>query len=262
MHVTLRQLQVFETVSRLGSVTRAAEELHLSQPAVSMQVRQLEGAVGMPLLEQVGRRLRRTDAGEVMTRHARAIAEQLREAEGAIEDLRGGGAGRLRISVATTVNYFATRLLAGYCREHPRVEVSLDVTNRETVIRQLAENTTDIVLMGQPPARLDLIAEPFMENPLVVIDASTLEREDFIHYLPMAERDYPVVSLPVYNDRQRFYYVPRMRPDEVLIVKQLDTRPDRAVVCPHTSFVDPTSAPDAPDRTSIDIRFVCVFPKA
>ncbi len=193
MHVTLRQLQVFETVSRLGSVTRAAEELHLSQPAVSMQVRQLEGAVGMPLLEQVGRRLRRTDAGEVMTRHARAIAEQLREAEGAIEDLRGGGAGRLRISVATTVNYFATRLLAGYCREHPRVEVSLDVTNRETVIRQLAENTTDIVLMGQPPARLDLIAEPFMENPLVVIAArdhtlaarrrvplSSLEREPFL----------------------------------------------------------------------------------
>ena len=193
MHVTLRQLQVFEAVYRLGSVTRAAEELHLSQPAVSMQVRQLEGAVGMPLLEQAGRRLRRTDAGEVMARHARAIAGQLREAEDAIEDLRGGGAGRLRISVATTVNYFATRLLAGYCREHPRVEVSLDVTNRQTVIRQLAENTTDIVLMGQPPARLDLVAEPFMENPLVVIAArdhplaakrrvqlTALEREPFL----------------------------------------------------------------------------------
>ena len=169
MHVTFRQLQVYEAAARLGSITRAAEELHLSQPAVSMQVRQLEHAVGMPLFEQVGRGLRRTDAGEIMAYHARVIAEQLRDAEGAIEDLKGGDTGRLRISVATTVNYFATRLLAGYCREHPRVEVSLDVTNRESVIRQLAENATDIVLMGQPPKGLDVVAEPFMENPLVVI---------------------------------------------------------------------------------------------
>lgn len=193
MLVTFRQLQVFEAVSRLGSATRAAEELHLSQPAVSMQIRQLEAAVGMSLVEQAGRGLRSTDAGEVMAHHARAIAEQIREAEAEIEDLRGGDAGRLRIAVATTVNYFATRLLAGYCREHPNVEVSLDVTNRETVIRLLAENATDIVLMGQPPARLDLVAEPFMENPLVVIAArghrlasrsrialAALEREPFL----------------------------------------------------------------------------------
>jgi DNA-binding transcriptional LysR family regulator len=193
VHITFRQLQVYEAVSRLGSVTRAARELHLSQPAVSMQVKQLEHAVGLPLLEQAGRRLHRTDAGELMAHHARAISEQRRETEDAIEDLKGGDTGRLRISVATTVNVFAARLLADYCRSYPRVDVSLDVTNRETVIRRLAENTTDIVLMGQPPAGLDVVAEPFMENPLVVIaepehplasrrriPLSALEREPFL----------------------------------------------------------------------------------
>lgn len=171
MQLTFRQLQVFEAVARLGSVTRAAEELHLTQPAVSMQIRQIEQSVGLPLIEQVGKRLQQTDAGAVMAHHARLIAEQLRDIEGAIEDLKGGDTGRLRISVATTVNYFTTRLLAAYCREYPRVEVSLDVTNREAVIRHIAENSADIVLMGQPPAGLDVVAEPFMENPLVVIAA-------------------------------------------------------------------------------------------
>ncbi len=169
MHVTLRQLSVFEAVARRLSITRAAEELHLSQPAVSMQVRQLEEAVGLPLLERIGKRLFLTEAGRTMQRTSRGVAEQLSEAQQLIDDLKGTEGGRLHITVATTVNYFAARLLSQFCKRYPRVRVSLDVTNRETLLSRLEANETDIVLMGQPPEGLDLVAEPFMDNPLVVI---------------------------------------------------------------------------------------------
>jgi DNA-binding transcriptional LysR family regulator len=169
MHITIRQLQVFASVARHLSFTRAAEELHLSQPAVSMQVKQLEGIVGLPLLEQIGKRVHLTQAGTTMQHYGGVIAEQIREAQEAIGELKGIEGGRLRISVATTVNYVAARLVAAFCRHHRGVEVSLDVTNRENLLRQLEDNKTDIVLMGQPPEGLNVAAEPFLDNPLVVI---------------------------------------------------------------------------------------------
>ena len=173
MHVTFRQLQVFEAVARHLSFTRAAEELHLSQPAVSMQVKQLEHVLGLALFEHFRRQVRLTDAGTIMLRYSRRIAAELRDAEQALDDLKGIDGGRLRIAVVTTVNYFATRLLAGFCRDHPSVHVTLNVTNRESVIRMLEENTTDIVLMGRPPDTLDLVSIPFMDNPLVLIAPPT-----------------------------------------------------------------------------------------
>ena len=173
LHVTFRQLQVFESVARNCSYTRAAEELHLTQPAVSMQVKQLEHVLGFVLFEHLGRRISLTDAGSIMQRYSRRIAAELNDAEQALEDLKGVDGGRLRIAVVTTVNYFATRLLAGFCRDHPSVHVSLNVTNRETVISLLADNATDIVLMGQPPDTLALTATPFMDNPLVLIASPT-----------------------------------------------------------------------------------------
>ncbi len=169
MNVTLRQLRVFAAVARHGSFTRAAEELYLTQPAVSMQVKQLENVIGLPLFEQMGKRIFLTEAGEMMDHYSRVIGESLREAEQAVEELKGVDGGRLHITVATTVNYFATRLLSEFCGSHPGVRVSLDVTNRQSLLRQLEENQTDIVLMGQPPAAMEVVAEPFMDNPLVVI---------------------------------------------------------------------------------------------
>ncbi len=169
MRLTVRQLQVFECVARQRSFTRAAHELHLSQPAVSMQVKQLENTVGLPLFEQLGKQIHLTEAGEVVLGLSRRIDGELREAMEAIEAIKGVESGRLRIAVATTVNYFAARLLSRFCSQYPRVRVSLDVTNRQAVLRRLEENSADIVLMGQPPAGLDVEAEPFMDNPLVVI---------------------------------------------------------------------------------------------
>ena len=169
MHLTLRQLKVFESVARHLNYTRAAEELHLTQPAVSMQVKQLEQQLGVALFEQLGKRIHLTEAGREVHAYTRAIAQQLDELEAVLNRIKGLSGGRLRISVATTANYFIPTLLGTFSRRYPDVTVSLDVTNRETLLRQLSENTVDLVIMGQPPAELDVEAQVFMENPLVVV---------------------------------------------------------------------------------------------
>jgi LysR family transcriptional regulator, low CO2-responsive transcriptional regulator len=169
VHLTLRQLKVFEAVARHLNYTRAAEELHLSQPAVSMQVKQLEESLGVALFEQLGKRIHLTEAGQELLGYARTITQQLDELEGVLNRMKGLGGGRLRISVATTANYFIPTLLGSFSRRYPDVTVSLDVTNRETLLRQLTENTVDLVVMGQPPAEADVVAQVFMDNPLVVV---------------------------------------------------------------------------------------------
>lgn len=171
MNVTLRQLSVFESVARHLSFTRAAEELFLTQPAVSMQIKQLEENVGLPLFEQLGKKIFLTEAGRELYHYSRVIAQQLAEAEAVLEELRGVTRGRLDISVASTANYFATRLLAAFVRRYEGISFSLDVTNRETLLRQLENNERDLVIMGKPPEGMDLATEAFMENPLVVIAA-------------------------------------------------------------------------------------------
>ncbi len=169
MHITLRQLQVFESVALCEGYTRAAKELHLSQPAVSMQIKQLEGQIGLPLFERLGKKIYLTEAGKEFYNHARAISRELAEAEEMLESMKGLGGGRLTVSVASTANYFATRLLAAFAKAHEGVTISLDVTNRRGLLDQLENNETDLVIMGQPPEELDLVTEAFMENPLVVI---------------------------------------------------------------------------------------------
>lgn len=168
-HTTFRQLEVFEAIARHGSFTRAAKELFLTQPTVSMQIKKLTEAVGLPLLEQIGKKTHLTDAGREVYACARGIAGQLDELESVLAGLKGVAGGRLRISVASTANYFMPKLLAAFYRRHPGVTVSLDVTNRETLLRQLGENSVDLVVMGQPPAELDIEAATFLDNPLVVV---------------------------------------------------------------------------------------------
>ncbi|MDY6979097.1 MAG: LysR family transcriptional regulator [Pseudomonadota bacterium] len=169
MHLTLRQLKVFEAVARHLSYTQAAQELHLTQPAVSMQIKQLEESVGLPLFEQIGKQTYLTEAGREMYHYCRAVSQQLDEAEEVIQQLKGVRRGHLDISVASTANYFATRLLASFIDQYSEVSFSLDVTNRATLLRQLEQNDKDLVIMGKPPEDRGLETEAFMENPLVVI---------------------------------------------------------------------------------------------
>ena len=169
MNITLRQLKVFERVARRLSFTRAAEELVLTQPAVSMQIKQFEEAIGLPLFERLGKKIYLTRAGEELYQLSRSIAQQLDEAEQLIEELKGTEAGRLNVSVANTVHYFAIRLLGEFCRRHPKVRVSFKVTNRKGLLQNLEDNEADLLLMGQPPDNQDLVAESFLINPLVII---------------------------------------------------------------------------------------------
>jgi DNA-binding transcriptional LysR family regulator len=169
MNVSLRQLRVFETVARLSSFTRAAEELHLTQPAVSMQVRQLEDEVGLPLFEKLGKQISLTEAGRELFHYSRSIDRSLQEMEEVVESLKGVNRGRLSVAVASTVNYFAPRLLAAFHQRYPGIGLRLDVTNRERLVHQLQANTVDMVLMGQPPDGVNVESEAFMDNPLVVV---------------------------------------------------------------------------------------------
>ncbi len=169
MNITLRQLRVFSAVARHLSFTRAAEELCLTQPAVSMQVKQLENQLDVPLFEHLGKKIFLTEMGKEVYHYSRSILQQIDELQGVLNSMKGLGKGRLKISVASTANYFIPVLLAGFCQRYPGVTVSLDVTNRETLLTQLADNEVDLVVMGQPPEDMDLGYEAFLENPLVIV---------------------------------------------------------------------------------------------
>jgi DNA-binding transcriptional LysR family regulator len=171
LNFTLRQLQVFEKVASHLNYSRAAEELYLSQPAVSMQIKQLEGHVGLPLFEQMGKKIFLTEAGRELFHYSRSISQQLAEMEALFDEMKGLGQGKLTLSVVNTANYFTPQLLAKFCQQHPNINVILQVANRDAVLKQLADNSTDLAIMGRPPDGLDVSAESFMENPLVVIAA-------------------------------------------------------------------------------------------
>ncbi len=167
--LTLRQLDILEAVARCGSFSRASEEMHLSQPAVSMQIKQLEETLGLPLFEQIGKRIHLTEAGRETLEASRAVHRELANLEHALGDLRGLKGGALSVSVVSSASYLGARLIAAFRQIHPDVRVSLNAVNRETLLRHLAENSIDVALMGRPPENLDLLAQPFMDNPLVVI---------------------------------------------------------------------------------------------
>jgi molybdate transport repressor ModE-like protein len=173
LRLTLRQLEILDAVDRCGSFSRASSELHLSQPAVSMQIKQLENVLGQPLFEHMGKHIHLTQAGQEAVRVARAVEGELANLEQTLADLQGLTGGTLVVSAASTASVFAARAMALFRARHPDVHLSLNVVNRETLLQHLARNDIDLALMGQPPDGLDLAAQPFMDNPLVVIAATS-----------------------------------------------------------------------------------------
>lgn len=169
MKATFRQVKVFEAVARHLSYSRAAQELHMSQPGVSSHVKQLEDHLGLALFEQLGRRVYLTSAGQEMLRHSRAIIRELKEADDALAALKG--VGRLDVAVISAGDYFFPGLLAEFCRRNGSVTVRLTVNNREEIVHQLEENTTDLTVLLRPPENPDMIAEAFAPQPHVIIAA-------------------------------------------------------------------------------------------
>ena len=168
----MRQLQVFEAIVRLGSFTRAAEELFLTQPTVSLQVKKLTEAVGLKLLEQTGRQTRATEAGQVVYAACHEIMRTLVDLEMGVANLKGLKRGQLRLGVITTAEYFAPEILGHFCRKYPGVDVSLKVTNRDHIVERIVANEDDLYIVGRVPSDAPaLTTHAFAPNPLVVIAA-------------------------------------------------------------------------------------------
>ena len=178
-YATFRQLQIFEAIVRLGSFTRTAEEMFLTQPTVSMQTKKLAESIGMPLFEHVGRNVRPTEAGLELYQACRQIFQILANFEMKVADFKGIRRGRLRLGVITTAKYFAPEILGEFCRLYPGIDVALKVSNRDRLIERIASFEDDLYIMGQPPTDpFEMEAFPLAPNPLVV----------------MAPRDHPLVG--------------------------------------------------------------------
>jgi LysR family transcriptional regulator, low CO2-responsive transcriptional regulator len=169
IQATLHQLVVFEATARHGSFTRAAEELFITQPTVSSQIKQLTKAVGLPLFEQIGKRLYLTDAGKELLGTCQDIFERLENFEMKVADLKGTKQGRLRITVITTAKYFVPRILGSFCQQYPGIDISLNVTNHQQIQKRMIDNEDDLYILSHPPEEMDLATQPFLENPLVVV---------------------------------------------------------------------------------------------
>jgi LysR family transcriptional regulator, low CO2-responsive transcriptional regulator len=172
-NATLRQLKVFEAVARHRSFSRAAEELHLTQPAVSTQVSKLEEHAGLPLFEQLGKKIHLTPAGAQMLQSSREIIQKFQEAEEAMAQFKGVSGGRLNVSVISAGDYYFPRLLVDFAQRHAGVTLNFGVCNREELLAQLKENVTDLAVMVRPPGDSDTVSEPFAPHPYVIVAAPT-----------------------------------------------------------------------------------------
>jgi len=180
IQATLHQLKVFEATARNSSFTKAAEELYITQPTVSTQVKQLTKAVGLPLFEQIGKRLHLTEAGGALLATCQEIFERLDNFEMTIADLKGTRQGRLKLGVITTAKYFIPRLLGSFCQQYPGIDIALEVTNHQKLEERMLNNEDDLYIVSQPTEDIDLCWEPFAENPIVVV----------------ARKDHPLAGMP------------------------------------------------------------------
>ena len=168
--VTFRQLRVFTEVARHLSFSRAAEALHLTPPAVTMQVKELEGHVGLPLFERQGRQVQLTMGGEYFLVYAKRLLSTLKDADNVMARFKRVETGVLTIGLLSTAGYFLPALLARFRTEHPGVDVRLDVTRDLTkLLDRLHTNEIDLAVMGRPPKEYALRSEPFAGHPMVFV---------------------------------------------------------------------------------------------
>ena len=170
-HTTFRQLEIFESIARLGSFTRASEELFLTQPTVSMQMKKLTETVGVLLIEQDGKKIRLTADGQQLAQATREIFGILDRFTMSVDERRGLKQGKLSLMAITTASYFAPRLLGEFAKLYPGIDVSLRVTNKEQVLASIADGLDDLYFLGQPPEDIDVVATPIMDNPIEVLAA-------------------------------------------------------------------------------------------
>lgn len=193
-HGTLPQLRLFEASARLNSFTRAAQELHLSQPAASVQIKKLSETLGVPLFEQVGKRIFLTEAGQRVYDSCHEIFRVLESLDERLAGLRTLDAGRLQLAVSTTGMCFVPRLLGAFVAQHPQVETAVQAHNRSTLVDRLARNDDDLYLFADRPDMDDVIVQELLPNPLVVLarDDHPLAGEKNIPFERLAQEPFLV----------------------------------------------------------------------
>jgi LysR family transcriptional regulator, low CO2-responsive transcriptional regulator len=170
-NVTLRQLRILSAVTKTGSMAGAARQLHVTPPAITVQMQQLEETAGLPLIERLGEGTTATGAGEVLLRAAHRIEALLAECDQEIAQLKGIKGGRVTAGVVSTAKYFAPRALSAFKQQHPGVDLRLSVHNRQETIAALRDLDLDLAVMGRPPENLDLESTPLGEHPHIIIAA-------------------------------------------------------------------------------------------
>lgn len=193
MNITFRQLRLFLALAETGSVSAAARMVHVTQPTASMGLKEITDAVGVPLYEVVARKVHLTAMGKELAKTARAMSTEWESFEQEVHGVKGLTQGKLKVAVVSTAKYFVPRILGTFCAKYPQIDISLEVLNRDGVVKRLEENLDDLYIMSQPPLHLDLEDEVFMPNPLLLVasknhafakknnfDISLLRNEKFI----------------------------------------------------------------------------------
>ena len=169
MNITFRQLRLFLALAETGSVSSAARMVHVTQPTASMGLKEITDAVGVPLYEVVARKVYLTTMGQALAKTARAISTEWESFEQEVHGVKGLTQGKLKVAVVSTAKYFIPRILGSFCAKYPQIDISLEVLNRDGVVKRLEENLDDLYIMSQPPLHLDIEDEVFMPNPLLLV---------------------------------------------------------------------------------------------
>ena len=193
MNITFRQLRLFLALAETGSVSSAARMVHVTQPTASMGLKEITDAVGVPLYEVVARKVHLTAMGQALAKTARAISTEWESFEQEVHGVKGLTQGKLKVAVVSTAKYFIPRILGSFCAKYPQIDISLEVLNRDGVVKRLEENLDDLYIMSQPPLHIEIEDEVFMPNPLLliaskqhvlakkkIVDLSLLKNEKFI----------------------------------------------------------------------------------
>ena len=193
MNITFRQLRLFLALAETGSVSAAARMVHVTQPTASMGLKEITETVGVPLYEVIARKVQLTQIGQELAKTSRAIHNNWEAFEQQVDGLKGLTRGKLKVSITSTAKYFIPRILGTFCEKYPQIDISLEILNRDGVVKRLEENLDDLYIMSQPPLHLDINDEVFMPNLLMLVaaknhpyasrknfDLSLLKNEKFI----------------------------------------------------------------------------------
>jgi len=194
MNITFRQLRLFLALAETGSVSAAARMVHITQPTASMGLKEITDTVGVPLYEVVARKVHLTQMGLELVKTARAISSEWETFEQQVHGIKGLTRGKLKVAVVSTAKYFVPRILGTFCAKYPEIDISLEILNRDGVVKRLEENLDDLYIMSQPPLNIEINDEVFMPNPLMLIapkshtfakrktlDLASLKNEKFIY---------------------------------------------------------------------------------